>query len=411
MRSDEAGRVPGGQVQAGRHPKILLLNWRDITNPAAGGAEVHIWKVFGFLASQGWEVHAICARYRGCLTREIVDGIRVWRIATDKTYHLALPLAYAAESRRIEPEFVLEFMNKLPLYSPCFVRRPMASFVHHLFGHSAYIELNRPIADIVRAWEFLVPAVYQRTPIMAGSCSTISELKRLGLPEQNLLHAPYGAETHRYLPGPKSLHPSILYLGRIRAYKGVDHLLRIAPALLKEYPELTIRIAGTGDALPALRGFAANLNLDHRVQFLGYVSEEVKCKLYQESWIMAFPSSKEGFGLTVPEASLSGTPTVGYNVPGLCDSVLDGVTGILTPYGNLEELRGTLCKIIEDSQLRGRLSLEARRMYEGFSWQNAAEATGKLLERLIPEGRSELEIGRAVSVSAPSREQAPELDN
>lgn len=365
--------------------RLLILNWRDLTNPLAGGAEVHIWKVFSYAVAQGWQVAALCSRYEGCRRSEDVTGIHVFRYGTPYTYNLSLPLAYRRVCRGFDADLVIEFLNKLPLFSPLYVKRPLVCFAHHLFGDAARLELGMPAAVIVRTYELFIPRVYSRTPFLAGSESAIENLKEIGIPSENLKVVRFGADTEKYEPGSKSEVPSILYAGRLKRYKGVDHLLKVVPELLTGFPSLKVHIVGRGDALLRLERMARSLGLTECVRFHGYVSEREKCRLYRESWVMCFPSVKEGFGLTVPEAALSGTPTVGYDVPGLRDAIRHDETGLLVPYGNLGALGDALTLVLADQALRERLSESARTLYREYSWQRAAEETMSALERIYSE--------------------------
>ena len=65
------------------------------------------------------------------------------------------------------------------------------------------------------------------------------------------------------------------------------------------------------------------------MQFTGHVSEAEKHRLLCASWLLLHPSAVEGWGLVVTEAAARSTPAVGFAVPGLRDSVEDGVTGVL----------------------------------------------------------------------------------
>ena len=365
--------------------RVLLLNWRDMGNPLAGGAEVHVWKVFGHLASQGWDVAAICASFSGGRRNEIVDGIQVHRCGGPYHYGLALPLAYRRVAGRFRPHLVVDFMNKLPLLTPLFVRRPLVCFVHHLFGNAAFVDAGLAAGTVVRGSEKLVRPVYAHTPCLAGSPSAKAELAAIGLPLSNLFVVPYGTDTEFYKPGERSPKPMIVYVGRLKRYKGVADLLAVVPRLLESFPTMGVKIAGQGDAEDELRCQARNLKVDHRVEFCGFVSEEEKRRLYQQAWVSCFPSAKEGFGLTVPEAAMCGTPTVGYDVPGLRDAIEDHVTGLLVPPGDKHTLGEALHRILADTTLRDALSRNGLRRYAEFSWENSANRTKDVLEQLMRE--------------------------
>ncbi|MCF6283607.1 MAG: glycosyltransferase family 4 protein [Candidatus Hydrogenedentes bacterium] len=365
--------------------RVLLLNWRDLHNPLAGGAELHIWEVFKRLAAQGWEVEALCASYPGATVQETIQGINVTRIAHPAVYHLALPRAYKRAAKRFRPHVVIDFMNKLPLYTPLFVKEPLCCFVHHLFGTSAIREVGMLTGSCVWAYEQPVPWVYRNTPFLTGSRSSVDELQGLGLKNVIPDPMPYGVDTTAFVPGEKSTRPTILYLGRLKHYKGVGHIIKVLPALRECIPEVHLNIAGTGDARPHLESLANRLGVADNISFLGFVSEADKLRLYQKAWLTCLPSYKEGFGLTIPEAALCATPTVGYDVPGLCDAIEDQKTGLLVSYGDLDGLTEALDTLLTNDAVRQAMGHAAQERYADFTWDHAAEQMKTWLTGFIEE--------------------------
>jgi glycosyltransferase involved in cell wall biosynthesis len=225
--------------------------------------------------------------------------------------------------------------------------------------------------------------IYRNTPFLTGSTSSVEELKGLGLQKVHAVPMSYGVEVEQYFPGKRASNPTILYLGRLKQYKGVDHLLSIVPDLRRNFPDLRVEIAGTGDARPALRHQAEKLAISDCVSFHGRVDDEERLRLYQEAWVTCLPSFKEGFGLTIPEAALCETPTVGYDVPGIRDAIVDGKTGRLVPYGDRRALCEAFREILGSDNLRAKLGTQARSHYANFSWENAAsQLEGYLLGRI-----------------------------
>ena len=197
---------------------------------------------------------------------------------------------------------------------------------------------------------------------------------------------PYGVDIEKYYPGPKSPNPFLLYVGRVKRYKGIDHLIRLVPSLLQRFPQLEVHIAGKGDALPELQDLARKLPVERNVTFHGFVSEAEKRALYQQAWATFFLSCKEGFGLTVAEAALCMTPTVAYNVPGLCDAVTDQTTGLLVPYGDTEQLEAAISLILEDGSKRHELAGAAFQRYSARSWETVADQMAGTLVELARRG-------------------------
>jgi glycosyltransferase involved in cell wall biosynthesis len=109
------------------------------------------------------------------------------------------------------------------------------------------------------------------------------------------------------------------------------------------------------------------------------VSEEGKIEVLSRAWVFVTPSMKEGWGITVIEANDCGTPAIGYDVPGLRDSIQDGKTGLLVPQGNIDRLTAAIVNVLTDEDLRNELSRNALDWASGFTWDNSAGAFSEVL--------------------------------
>lgn len=119
------------------------------------------------------------------------------------------------------------------------------------------------------------------------------------------------------------------------------------------------------------------------VYFLGKVSEEEKIRCMQRAWIIVSTSMVEGWGITITEAAACRTPAVAYNVPGLRDSVKHMKTGILVESGDIEQLAKAIAWLLTDDSLRNKLSENAYRYAQSFSWENTAKAFLKIVEGVL----------------------------
>ena len=89
--------------------RLLLVNWQDIENPQAGGAEIHLHEIFGRLAGMGHEVVLLCGGWPGCPDRVTLDGILqsclenpdAWELGPDGHYTQRSARAGAANRRGI----------------------------------------------------------------------------------------------------------------------------------------------------------------------------------------------------------------------------------------------------------------------------------------------------------------------
>ncbi|MFX0212390.1 MAG: glycosyltransferase family 4 protein, partial [Candidatus Hodarchaeota archaeon] len=204
-----------------------------------------------------------------------------------------------------------------------------------------------------------------------------------GIPKDNVSVIYNGLDHELYKPNPilKSPYPHIVYLGRIKKYKNIVHLLRAMKSLvnLKQLSKVKLSIAGRGD-YEELKKAVEELGLSNYVELLGEVSDLEKVKLYNKGWVYVSASSREGWGLTVIEANACGTPAIAYRVPGLRNTVIDGKTGLLVPHGDVRALGEAMLRMLTDDELRFRLSRGAIEWAKQFSWEWMAEEVLHIVE-------------------------------
>ncbi|MCU0620635.1 MAG: glycosyltransferase family 4 protein [Gemmatimonadales bacterium] len=366
--------------------RILLANWLDLRNPQAGGAEVHLFELFRRLAARGHEVHLVCSGWPGAPPSETVEGIAVTRVSTRHAYALHGRRAVRAAIRRLAPDIVCEDINKLPLFLASLTDLPFCAIVPHLFGATAFEEASWPMAAVVWVSERPLPRLYRRAGWHAISESTRDDLVARGVPGERVRVIHPGVDSVRFAPDAsvsRTAHPSFVYVGRLKRYKGIDLAIRALARARTRRPDLRLTIAGGGDHRAALERLAAELGQREAVHFAGFVSETEKLRLFRTAWANLFPSPKEGWGITIVEAAACGTPSLASDSPGLRDSVRDAATGYLVPHGDVAALADRMLQLAGDPGLVERLGAAGRVHAERLTWEAAADATQAQLEELI----------------------------
>lgn len=354
--------------------KLLVLNWQDLTNPQSGGAEVHLHEIFGRLAARGHRVSLLASGYPGAATRETVDGMDVHRVGGRHSYTLAARPYYLRRLAGEGWDVVVEDLNKVPLYTPLWVRRPLVLLVHHLFGSTAFREASVPFAAATWLMERPIPRVYRGVPVQAVSESTADDLASRGLArgEMRIIHN--GVDLEFFAPDaavPRTPVPTFLYVGRLKRYKRIEHAIQAIARL----PAARLVIAGRGDDEPRLRAEAERLGVTDRVEFAGFVTEERKRELLRSCWANVLPSPKEGWGITNMEAAACGTPSVASDSPGLRESVVHEQTGLLHPHGDIAALASALARLATNPAEAARLGAGALAFSQNFTWDRAADLT------------------------------------
>jgi len=366
--------------------KILIVNWQDIKHPLAGGAEVHLHEIFERITKWGNEVTLISCGFPGALAEENINGIKVIRVGARGYFNFIFPFYYFGKLRNEGYDIIVIDINKIPFFSPLIIRRPKAGIVHHFFGKAIFLEASFFAAHYVYWTEKIFIKLYKRLPIMYYSPSTRDEMISEGFPENNFHFVPIAVDLEIYRVVPdveKEEYPLIAYLGRIKRYKSIDHLISIMPSVLEQIPDVRLVVVGEGDDRPRLEQMAEELAISDRIEFTGFVSQEEKIRWLNRSWVVVSPSSKEGWGLTMTEANACGTPVVAANSPGLRDAVKHGETGLLYKYGDIQALEESILKILKDDDLRQKLRNGGLDNAKKYTWDDAARSALDVLENLV----------------------------
>ena len=322
----------------------------------------------------------------GAPTRVQLDGMKVHRTGARYTFSMAAPAYFRRRLARERFDLVVEDLNKVPLFTPLWYRGPLVLLVHHLFGATAFHEAGPVLAAATWVLEQPLGKFYRDVPTEAVSRSTAQDLVRRGFHREDITVIENGVDLARLTPDPageRFPEPTVLYLGRLKKYKGVDLILRALARLRDEGVPGRLIVGGKGDHAESLRRLRDELGLQDRVDMPGFVSEEEKLRLFRRAWVHVLTSPKEGWGISNLEAAACGTPTVASDSPGLRDSVVDGETGYLVPHGDVGALAGRLRAILEDEALRRRLGAGALAFARRFTWERAADETEAHLQRVL----------------------------
>jgi glycosyltransferase involved in cell wall biosynthesis len=172
----------------------------------------------------------------------------------------------------------------------------------------------------------------------------------------------------------------LLYLGGFDVRKNVPGILRAFARLdaSAACADLRLVIAGVlprqdSALFPDPQRLAAELGIQERVHFAGWVDQEDKPALYSAAVAVLFPSHYEGFGLPPLEAMTCGTPVIVSDRSSLPEVVRDG--GLCVDADDLDALAGAMERVASDAALRSRLGAAALTQARRFSWRRTAHET------------------------------------
>lgn len=364
--------------------RVHLLSWRDLEDVEAGGSEVHAAEVARHWAAAGIDVTWRSSVASGHPAVAARDGYRVIRRAGR---YLVFPRAAFSEitGRHGPSDGLLEIWNGMPFFSPLWYRGPRVVMLHHVHAEMWQMVLGKDNPLLAQVGDTIerriAPPIYRRSRIVTPSESARDEIvSLLHIPSRQIdvVHNGLGGAFRR--GGPKTPQPSIVAVGRLVPVKRHDLLIRAAAEARSQVPDLTLTIVGEGYEREALDAVIRELDAEGWVRLAGRVDETELVRLYQEAWVAASASAREGWGLSITEAAACGTPAVATRVAGHADAVRDGRSGLLVP-GTAADLGAALAQVLRDPQRRAELGEGALARAADLSWETTALGLMRVLAR------------------------------
>jgi len=177
-----------------------------------------------------------------------------------------------------------------------------------------------------------------------------------------------------------------LFLGRIKKEKGILELAEAFSRVNKKYKNTALWIVGPDE--DSLRPKLEKITGIRLIPFTN--SPE---KYMTASDVLCLPSHREGFGSVIIEAGACGIPSIGSNIYGLNDAIVDGETGILISLKSVNELESAMGLLVNDRKLRQKMGKAAcERSARKFSQDILMEQLVDLYKDLL-QGRMHKALG------------------
>ena len=366
--------------------KILIFNWRDRKNPKSGGAEQYTEEIAQRLVDKGHEVTLFTTAFAGSLAEENVRGLKIIRKGKQWTVHF---WAWRYYKKHFKGKFdvVIDEINTIPFFTPVYAKEKKVMYINQLAREVWFYEAPFPLSFIGYIFESLYLKIYRKTLVITISDSTKNDLVKLGFDEHNIKIVTVGLDLVPLMkiPPRKEEIPTLIYFGSIRPMKRVTEISKAFSYIVKEIPNSRLWIVGSGDRsyISKVKTIIRKNNLENKVKFWGSVSKNKKAELLERAHILFCTSVREGWGLVVSEANAMGTPAVVYDVPGLCDSTIDGETGIVCNLNEPKELASNVISLLGDEQKYANMQEQGWQQSKELNWDKTAEEFLQVLENVI----------------------------
>jgi glycosyltransferase involved in cell wall biosynthesis len=215
------------------------------------------------------------------------------------------------------------------------------------------------------------------------SCRVLSRASLLAAPSIFLARAlrPFGWQV-RVIPNPldvslypfrlrQQASPRLLWMRSFYPYYNPQMALRVLARLTLQYPDLSLVMAGKDKGLQdEIIRMAEDLGVSRNVRFPGFLDHSKKIHEFTEADVFINTNSVDNAPVSIMEAWAMGLPVVSTASGGIPDLIKEGETGFLVPEDDDQAMAQAIYKIIENSHIAQKLSIQGRKKAESFAWEN-----------------------------------------
>lgn len=361
---------------------ILILNWRDIKNPRAGGAEIVTLEHAKGWIRNGHIVTWFTSSFKGAKKEETVDGIRIVRRGNFISVYFLAPFFYFFGSKKYD--LIIDEIHGIPFFTPLYVRKPKIALIHEVADRIWDYMYPFPVNKIGRIAEPLYFRIYKNIQFWVPCESTIKDLEVHGI-SRTKIRIVICAITNKILEGyspAKEKSPTFIFVSRVVKMKGIEEVIAAFKEITKIDNSASLWIVGGGDTkyVNSLKKMIEKKSITNNVKFFGKVSETKKLFLMQKAHLLLHASVKEGWGLVTVEAASQGTPSVVYDVAGLRDSVLHNRTGIVLDVNSPENMARSALALLENKTKYANLQKNGLKWAKSLNWDKAVTQSLNLID-------------------------------
>jgi len=335
-----------------------------------GGAERVMLLLLARLDRSKYQPVFVIFERKGVYLEEIPADIQVHCLEKKiKLDALRLPFRLAHLVKQVRPDVVLSFLwyaNLISVLSSCvhLHKVPIIISVHNFLSMSLTIQKYSGVKRFIT--RLLFPMANEVISVSRAASHDL--VRNFNIPKHKVSVIYNGIDKeHIAMRGtdqPEQNYfddeiPVIVAVGRLSKQKGFDVLIRAFAEVRKKHM-IKLLILGEGDERSHLESIAAEMGVSRYVNMPGFVSNPYAYIKRSSLYVMS--SNFEGFPVVLLEVMACGVPIISTACTSGPDEILEnGVTGILVNAGNVGELSGSICNLLDDPVKAGRLALKAKR--------------------------------------------------
>lgn len=372
---------------------ILIFSWRGPGHPNAGGAEESTHQHAKRWVKAGHNVTLFTSYYKDAEKNKVINGVNIIREG-EQTFGVRLKAFWwYLFGQHPNYDLIIDEFHGLPFFTPLYIRSKKMGFIHEatkeVWKFNPWFKPFNLIPWILGIFfeSSIFRFFYYDIPFMTVSESTKKDLMTWGIRESNIRVVHNGVT---YINPKKSVKKektkTLIFLGALSRDKGIEEALTVFSGILDESREKwQFWVVGRGnpDYVDYLLKRSKAVKIERNIKFFGYVSEQKKFELLARAHLLVNTSVREGWGLVVTEAAAVGTPSVAFNVPGLRDSIKNGITGVVMDERSPKKMSRIIIDLLNSFHKYNKMCKEASRWGKSFSWERSSKESLRLIKEII----------------------------
>jgi glycogen(starch) synthase len=385
--------------------KIGNLTW-EFPPRVVGGIARHCEGLAKALVQQGHDVHLFTLDFPGSPSYEEMDGIKIYRAATELghpnfltwvllfNHFLGKKMAEVSQSVDFDVMHVHDWLAAFAGISfKHYLQKPMVLTVHSTEIGRAQ-GLHSPDSFSIDGIEWW--ATYEADKVIVCSQSMKSEIcGHFNLPWDKVDVIPNAIDAAQYQTsadrgqvrkryGVGWGEKMILSVGRLVPQKGIEYFIRAIPSIASRYPEAKFIIVGEGWSRDFLEAEALSTGHRSKIQFTGFAPDKEVIDLMTSADVLVVPSVYEPFGIVALEGMATGVPVVASQVGGLSEVIEHDHTGIFVYPRSPNSIAWGVDRILSDPDHARWLGENAKdKLHKAYSWEAVAMKTEEVYRKLV----------------------------
>lgn len=337
----------------------------------AGGAERVCVNLANSLSKKGVSVKLLVMNYEqyGCAYK-LLDEIEIIDLKCFKARHLCIPLLKYLYKNPVdtivcfnyELTILLALLRRfIPSINFKLVARNINS-LSKLFGISQSTYRKKIVLPLLK-WS------YKNSDVIVNQCMAMKEEIDSLIPSckqkttyiYNIVNQEIQDAHNDLISNDRTRQPYLLYVGRLEPQKGLNHLILAFHKAATYYPDLRLKIVGSGRLENELREQVCQLKLENKIDFEGFQSKLLE--YYVNAKAVVLTSQFEGFPNVLVESISLGTPVISYDCCHGPKEIINRTNGYLVEMNNIEQFSSAIGLLLRNSFDHNKIRIDAKDKY------------------------------------------------